>query len=240
MDIDRLLAYDQLGRTHFWLTSKYAILIDLVKNHVDTSNDLASMLDIGCAGGAFLEGFESASKRVGFDRDYRILAGLRDSSIHTVAGDASRLPFQQETFALVSAIDLIEHLEDDLPALEEMYRVLRKGGWLLLCVPAFMALYGKHDTLFGHLRRYKRKQLKERAELAGFVARKTTYIQPLFFFPLWIKRRFFPPSNDALGDFNEISPLNSLFHWMLALEKVPLRYVNFPIGATIIGLFQKE
>ena len=241
MDIDRLLAYDRLGRTHWWLTSKYTVLESMLRYHVNATLPFPCMLDIGCAGGVFLEHFGAICERLfGIDQNHRVLSETKSGAITQVAADARKLPFHNESFPLISAIDIIEHVDDDLAVLREVYRILKPGGWFLVCVPAFMVLFGKHDELFRHLRRYTRRQLTQQVRAAGFSVKKATYIQPLFFFPLLIKRRLFPPSKDVLGDFSKPSRMNGLLHHMLALERFPLRYIDFPIGATLIALCRKE
>lgn len=241
LDIEKVLAYDNLGRTHWWLTSKYAVLRDVLETQVQNAKTLSPVLDIGCAGGVFLEQLRSDDRRLyGVDREQQILRASKHRFISFAAADAASLPFRQATFSLVTAIDILEHLGDDLLALREIRRVLKPGGWLLLCVPAFMVLFGKHDRIFGHHRRYSKKDLLIKLEQCGYATQKSSYIQPLFFLPLWVKRKFFSPSDDVWGDFAETKRMGFLLHRLLAFERIPLRYVNFPIGPTLIALSQKR
>jgi len=239
MDPNRVLAYGRLAETHWWLTGKYVVLADLVRAQVPRGADLSPMLDVGCAGGAFLRRAGGlASHRFGVDRSTETLRAC--NGVGVAGGDAVQLPFAQGVFSLVSAIDVLEHLEDDGQAVDELGRVMRPGGWLLLCVPAFPALSGRHDELFGHLRRYTRGPLCRLVEAAGFSVRKATYIEPLFFLPLWVKRRFLPVKDPLMGDLTEPRPwVNRLLHRALAAERFPLRYMSFPIGATLIVVAQK-
>lgn len=238
---DRLLAYDALGRTHWWLTSKYAVLRDVVRTQIPRGADLDPMLDVGCAGGAFLAVLgDLACPRFGVDENPEVLKRCKREAVWVAAADALHLPYKDEAFSFVSAVDLIEHLPDDEAAVGEFHRVLRPGGWLLLCVPAFQTLFGKHDELFGHLRRYTRGQLRRVANGAGFSVRKATYIQPFFFPLLWVKRRWFPGKDPLVGDFSRPNPaLNRALHAVLAAERFVIRHAGFPIGATLILLAQK-
>ena len=239
MDTHRALAYDKLGESHWWLTGKYTLLTDLLRTQIPRGARLDPMLDVGCSGGVFLKALRGLSSDA-FGLDSNPDALRRCDWARTTAGDAARLPYADASFALVSAIDVIEHVENDAQAVGEFHRVLRRDGWLLLCVPAFQALFGTHDELFGHLRRYRRRPLRRLIEDAGFVVHKATYIEPLFFAPLWIKRRWFPGKDPLVGDFSTPPAwLNRALHALLAAERFPLRYVSFPIGATLIALAQK-
>jgi hypothetical protein len=62
---------------------------------------------------------------------------------------------------LVTAFDILEHIEEDYLAAAEITRVLRPGGTALIAVPADMALWSAHDTAVGHVRRYTRATLAE-------------------------------------------------------------------------------
>jgi SAM-dependent methyltransferase len=60
---------------------------------------------------------------------------------------------------LVTAFDVLEHIEEDYLAAAEITRVLRPGGTALISVPADMALWSAHDEAVGHVRRYTRETL---------------------------------------------------------------------------------
>jgi Methylase involved in ubiquinone/menaquinone biosynthesis len=69
--------------------------------------------------------------------------------------DASRgLAYPDATFDIVTALDVIEHNQDDLSLLREAYRVLKPGGYLVITTPAFMWLWSYNDVLNAHVRRY--------------------------------------------------------------------------------------
>ena len=77
------------------------------------------------------------------------------------------LPYESDSFELVTALDVIEHLDDDVAGLREMRRVLRRDGRLLVFVPAFMFLWGVHDDISNHRRRYTLKELRSVVSEAG-------------------------------------------------------------------------
>src|SRR5207247_1029846 len=97
---------------------------------------------------------------VGYCRD----RGLVDVRV----GAAENLPFGDGSFDLVTALDVVEHLDDDVAALREMGRVLRPGGRVLVTVPAHRFLWGDQDEVNLHKRRYVAAEIRDRLIAAGF------------------------------------------------------------------------
>jgi SAM-dependent methyltransferase len=83
--------------------------------------------------------------------------------------DAPSLAEERDSFDFVLCQNVLEHIEDDVGALEAMARVLCAGGRLGLLVPAHPCLYGKLDEAYDHLRRYTRPVVRSRLEASGFV-----------------------------------------------------------------------
>ena len=99
-------------------------------------------------------------------------------------GAAEKLPYADELFDLITAFDVVEHLDDDLAGLKEMRRVLRPGGRVLLFVPTFMFLWGLQDDVSNHRRRYRLPELSRILEQAGFEVERTSYANITFFLPI--------------------------------------------------------
>lgn len=76
----------------------------------------------------------------------------------------------------ITCINVLEHIEDDVAALENMNHLLRVRGKVVVFVPAFPALYGTLDTYVEHYRRYTKKSLRIALERAGFAVKEAYYI----------------------------------------------------------------
>jgi SAM-dependent methyltransferase len=87
------------------------------------------------------------------------LAKLRERRAHVVLGEVTSLPFADDAFDLVCALDIIEHVDDDDGALSELSRVARPGGTLLISTPLHPARWTSFDDFVGHKRRYEPQQL---------------------------------------------------------------------------------
>jgi SAM-dependent methyltransferase len=91
-----------------------------------------------------------------------------------------------ETYDTVILVNVLEHIEDDTQALENLRRVLKPGGHLLLFVPALKFLYSDLDALVGHYRRYQRPSLNEKVTDAGLQVVRSQYFDTLGVFPWWL------------------------------------------------------
>jgi SAM-dependent methyltransferase len=87
---------------------------------------------------------------------------------HFVALDLSRLPFRTESVPAVVCSEVLEHVERDREALEDIYRVLRPGGELTITVPLHPYYYTFDDRYVGHFRRYRLPDLVSMLEAIGF------------------------------------------------------------------------
>jgi len=96
------------------------------------------------------------------------IRNLKKSGAKAIVGDATNLPFKNNFFDLVVAIEVLEHIEDDRKAIAEIARVLKPSGFFLFSVPLRMDLYSEVDRIFGHKRRYEVEELKAKLSEGGF------------------------------------------------------------------------
>src|SRR6185436_9427399 len=146
--------------------------------------------DVGCGTGANLLMLSRYGDAEGVDISEDALAFCRERGLdHVKQGAGEKLPFEENTFDLVTAFDVVEHMDDDLAGLSEMYRVLRPGGHALIFVPTFMFLWGLQDDVSNHRRRYRLPELQRVLEQAGFEIERTTYANITFFLPILAMRQ---------------------------------------------------
>ncbi len=86
---------------------------------------------------------------------------------HTDAMDAATFPTGQQ-FDTVVCLNVVEHVQDDVAALRNIWNALEIGGRAVILVPCGQWLYGSLDEVLGHFRRYTEKQLRDVAVQAGF------------------------------------------------------------------------
>jgi Methylase involved in ubiquinone/menaquinone biosynthesis len=224
---------------HWWFVGRRAILEEFLRqiiSQIPNSQSQTRILDVGCGTGANLEMLANFGSAEGVDVSDDALEFCRAKGLKAHKGLAEKLPFPDESFDLVTALDVIEHLDDDIVGLKEMRRVLKPGGKTLIFVPAFMWLWGVQDDVSNHRIRYTKRQIVERMQKAGFEVERATYANITFFAPILAGRTLMkltgikPESENNVN----ISALNGIFGKIFAAERFWLRNFDFPFGVSIV------
>lgn len=141
---------------HWWYKERRALLARELRRL--PTPGLA--LDIGAAGGGNTRVLSAHGWRsVALEYAPTAARIARERDIDVLRADARELPLRAGSMDLVTAFDVLEHIEEDYLAAAEITRVLRPGGTVLIAVPADMALWSAHDEAVGHVRRYTRNTL---------------------------------------------------------------------------------
>ncbi|NRQ34940.1 class I SAM-dependent methyltransferase [Nonomuraea sp. NN258] len=160
-EIRRLVALED---THWWYRERRAIL----RRELRGMGRPGQALDIGAAGGGNTRVLvEAGWDATATDFSHTAVDVARERGLKAVQADARALPFESSGFDLVTAFDVLEHVQEDHLVAEEIARVLRPGGRVLIAVPCDMSLWSAHDDAVGHVRRYDRETLTAAVEKAG-------------------------------------------------------------------------
>jgi SAM-dependent methyltransferase len=226
----------EVEQSHWWHVGRRRIIAGLVEEICKGVKDRRPrILDVGCGTGANLLMLSKYGDAEGVDISEDALAFCRERGLEKVKhGAAEELPYEDGTFDLVTALDVVEHLDDDVASLREMRRVLRPGGRVLLFVPTFMFLWGLQDDVSNHRRRYRLPELHHVLERAGFEVERSTYANITFFAPILLIRQLMRLTGLKAETENNINvpALNGVFGWLLGTESTILRYVNLPFGVS--------
>ncbi len=238
----------EFERSHWWFRGRRAVLLTALQR---TNSDARAVLDCGCGAGGNLDILKAHfpnSAIHGIDIERGPLNVYQGELSSAYQADAARLPFKDEAFGAVSALDAIEHVEDDAQALSELHRVCQPGGTLLLSVPAFEFLWGNVDDAGHHYRRYTRIQLAERVREAGFDISLVRYFNSLLFPPIaairllarTLPKRSSADADSVSTDFDIVKdgPLNELLARVFSFE-ARLLGVKIPFGVSILLIGKK-
>lgn len=226
----------RVEQSHWWYTGRRKILGSFLENICRRVTDRRPrILDVGCGTGANLLMLSEYGDAEGVDLSEDALAFCRERGLENVKlGAAEKLPYDDGTFDLVTALDVVEHLDDDLAGLREMRRVLRPDGRVLLFVPTFMFLWGLQDDVSNHRRRYRLPELRRVLEQAGFEIERTTYANITFFLPILLARKLMRVTGIKAESENNInvSALNGALGGLFGMERLVLKYMNLPFGVS--------
>jgi SAM-dependent methyltransferase len=226
----------RVEQSHWWHTGRRKIIASFVEDICRRVTDRRPrILDVGCGTGANLLMLSKYGDAEGVDVSEDALSFCHERGLEQVKlGAAEALPYEDGTFDLVTALDVVEHLDDDLAGLREMRRVLRPGGRVLLFVPTFMFLWGLQDDVSHHRRRYRMPELRRVLEQAGFEVERTTYANITFFMPILLMRKLMRLTGIKAETENiiNVSALNGVLGSMLGAESFVLRYMNIPFGVS--------
>jgi SAM-dependent methyltransferase len=134
-------------------------------------------------------------------------------------------------FDSVVCLNVLEHIEDDHFALEQMWYSLAPGGFLALLVPAHQFLYGVFDQAVGHFRRYEKPELANKLEKAGFAVRELKFFSLAATLPWLINGRLLKRDYIPTGQAN-------LANFLVPLLKLE-RLIGPPFGLSLIAIAQK-
>jgi SAM-dependent methyltransferase len=237
-------SYFEIEGRHWWFLGRRRLFLRLIEDRFGARRPI-DMLDFGCGTGAFLEHLERFGAVSAVDSDASAVAFCHTrgrTEVQLVPADAP-LPFPDASFDLATALDVVEHIDDDVAALAELRRVLRPDGVLLVAVPAFMFLWGKQDEVSHHHRRYTARTMRRALTEAGFTVDRTTYFNTILFPPiaaLRLARRLLRRPSTRQSDF-DVGPeaLNRALGALFGAEARVIARWNVPFGVSLLALARR-
>jgi len=247
MDISLYEDFYNLEEKHWWFLGRRKIVFSLLEQYLPDRGQLR-ILDVGCGTGSNLRELEKRGEATGVDVSEEAVkfCKLRGcSSVYKV--DSQNLFFKDEMFDVVVALDVIEHIGDDCAALSEYHRVTKGNGILVLTVPAYDFLWGAHDEINHHKRRYVASELMDKVEKTGFAVERLTYFNT-FLFPFVLLARIGQRvTKMANGDHKprsdvrlHHSAINSFLKTVFILEEPLLRKYDFLCGVSLLCVAKKH
>lgn len=224
-------------------------LRNLIKYYLSIySKSNAEILDLGCGTGHLTLDLLQAGYKVSAVDLSKELIDFATKSIkcagYSVEANVMDLRdlglLGPQRFDAVICLDVLEHIEDDKSALENINYILKKDGLLIISVPAIMFLYGKRDKDIGHFRRYDKGALKMKLDSSGFGIECIRYwniagVLPVFFSEKILNKKIYEKmrysQDKGTGILNTILGL-----WFQKVENS----INWPIGLTLIVVAKKS
>ena len=244
MEKELYLESAEIEAKHWWFVGRRAILLDTLMRFSGASHN--KLLDIGCGtglnamlfsgNGFWVTGLETSA--VAID-----LARAIAPSINILATSFPSSLVPRDSYAVITALDVIEHIDDDMDMIRAVADALQPGGIVLISVPAFSFLWSVHDELAHHKRRYNRAELRSSLAMAGLEPVFISYFN-FFLFPAIALFRVLSGAfrfSRKVSDFSATPELlNSMLASIFAAERFLLRFFPLPFGVSLIAVARKS
>ncbi|MBI4230629.1 MAG: class I SAM-dependent methyltransferase [Planctomycetes bacterium] len=223
--------------THWWYRTLHARVVEVLRSGA-RSGDL--LLDAGCGtGGSLLRAGAAVPglRSLGVDLAPEALEACRARGVGPlVRSGVERLPLRDASVDWVLSLDVLYHanVTDDRAALVEFARVTRPGGRLILNLPAFRWLAGRHDEAVQGVRRYTPRQVCLLLDRAGWSPVRVTCWNAVLLPWVWVVRRLRRGAGSDLplgGRWADafLAPL-------LGLERYCTRFITLPLGSSVFAI----
>ena len=229
----------------WWACGRRSI-IRLYMDQAKTKN-VENILEIGCGSGGDLELLSRYGRVWGLERSAILAARARRRGVAVAVAESDLFDCEIDTrIDLFCLFDVLEHVKDDRGLIQRLSEKGHRDHLLLLSVPACQFLFGRHDELLHHYRRYSRARLEALLRAEGYDIVRSSYFMFLLF-PLAVLSRVIEAARVRIG-FNRKdvnlgrvpAPVNWLFTKVLQLEARLGQYMNFPIGLWLVVLAERK
>lgn len=242
--IQRLLAAED---RHFWFRARNQIIAALAGPPIRSLPDGFHILEMGCGSGNVLRILQRLGAGRGqvaaleVSREAADVARARTGL--TVADGYLADLNPAERYDIIAAFDVLEHIADEAAVLGQMRARLRRGGRVILTVPAHPTLWSSFDDASGHMRRYTLASLTGALKAAGFDIEYATYFMSLLFPAMWLRRRLMKGS-DPRGlaavldsEFRVVPVINRVAYEVLRRESLVIRRRRrLPMGTSLAAI----
>lgn len=224
---------------HWWYVARRQILnqqlrrlalppvADILEVGSGTGANLALLARFGRVTGLEMEphAIELARQSLGPRNDIRLVCGRCPDDLDALG----------QRFDLICLFDVLEHIAHDREALEQLRRLLRPGGYLLLTVPAYQWMWGPHDEHFHHQRRYSKAVLVSTCRRAGLTVSRVCHFNTLLF-PLAVAERLREKWIGRRGTATRTPPrcLNTLLTRIFQAERHIVPRFTPPFGLSLL------
>ena len=223
---------------HWWYRARRQVVAELIRRKVPLPKDV-KLLEIGCGTGHNLPMLGEFGQVDALEVD-PIARGMAEKRLgRTVL--SSPLPALEgvpdDTYDMVAALDVVEHIPDDKAALEGISRVLKPGGKLLMTVPAHQWMWSAHDVVNHHQRRYSKRDFKRLVNESPLKLESIGYLNSLLF-PLALAQRLASKltGNEDANLAPPAEPINQVLERVFALERRVIGRVPLPPGLSLFAV----
>lgn len=239
------IAYElnyQYETCNWWFLGRQKIIHTFLASLMENFPVPPKILDFGCGTGRLTQSLETFGVVTGVDFSEEAIHFCQKRGMNNISKISHSREIASESFDFIVSFDVMEHLDDDDALLLDFNRILKPRGFLFITVPALPILWGGEDIVSQHKRRYKKRELL--GKLSNFEIHKLSYFNTLLFpFIAFIRigNRLFRPATLQRSDISELNEtINTLFYKIFGWEATLLKFMNLPIGVSLLAIARKK
>jgi SAM-dependent methyltransferase len=199
------------------------------------------VVEVGCGLGNFTQFLLDREQVIALDVEQKCIDRVLErfpggDNLRALVLDASDRRFRElKSFLPDSCVclNVLEHIENDRLALENMAAILPRGGRIVLVVPAHPALYGPIDRNLGHFRRYSKSSFRALSAKVGLTVRKLHYTNFVGFFGWWANARVFRKEAQS------IAQISFFDDWIVPVMSRLEQRVHPPLGQSLFAVLER-
>lgn len=230
----------KLENSHWWFQARRKMFSKYLENCPRNT----SILDIGSSSGTNLRMLQDLgfTNYTGFDLSELSKKFCEEKGLgNVILGNICNSDLQDNSYDIILATDVIEHIDDDDLALKEIYRILKPQGKIIVTVPCFMVMWSDHDVTSMHKRRYVLKKIKSKVENSGIKIEESYYFNFFLFLPIVCFRKIIKLLGIKLRSENSVNNkfLNTIFRTIFNIDIFLAKRIPFPFGVSAFIFAQK-
>jgi cyclopropane fatty-acyl-phospholipid synthase-like methyltransferase len=232
--------YEQLYRAHWWWRAREAILVRVLRRLRPQPG--STILDVGCGNALSFPALAEFGTVRGIEVDVKLLddTGPFREQISTDPLESAVYDDPRWRFDVITALDVVEHIDDDGAAVARMVGMLKCGGFMIITVPAFPLLWDHHDEINLHRRRYTAASVKRILGGQGVELLELRYLFRSLFIPklgvcLWNAGRARKVAQHGMPG----AMINVALERLCILEDRLLGRWPLPFGTSVLAVARK-
>lgn len=242
----------------FWFNARNKLIVWFLNKYFNKQRRKGQQikyLEIGCGTGFVLQAVKKAFPDWNITGTELFEEGLtfakkRVPDVRLMQLNALEINLD-ETFSVVGAFDVLEHIQEDEKVMRNLYKILDRLQGGVFTVPQHMCLWSSVDEEACHCRRYSRKEMIDKLQKAGFEIVRATSFVSLLFPAMWLMRhkkqkhsQTTEPTSSNKHQVDELrlpKVLNAILNMVMSVERFIIKCgINFPFGGSLLVIFRKK